>query len=187
MIATILLIVAGLVVLFLIVAATRPDHCSYQRSVVIDAPASSAFPYVNNLQKWQEMSPYVRFDPNAKYTFGGPVAGVGASMAWVGNRNLGQGRLTIAESRPFEQVRMRLEFERPFKCDNVVLFTLQSSGAQTTVTWAMSGKANFMSKAMSLVMNMDKMVGGQFEEGLANLKRLAEADAKKPGVIPVEV
>lgn len=184
---TTLVIIAGLIALFLIVAATRPDHCSYQRSIVIEAPASFAFPYVNNLHKWQEMSPYVRFDPNAKYTFTGPVAGAGATMAWAGNRNLGEGQLTIAGSRPFEEVRMRLEFVRPFKCDNTVVFTLQSAGPQTTVTWAMSGKVNFMSKAMSVVMNLDKMVGGQFEEGLANLKRLAEADAKKSGIVAAGV
>lgn len=175
---TALLIIAGLIALLLIVASTRSDKCHYERSTTLNAPASAAFPYVNDLHKWQEMSPYVRFDPNAKYTFSGPGSGVGASMAWNGNNHIGEGRLTVAESVPYERVRMRLEFFRPFKCDNVVVFTLKQSGAQTTVTWAMSGQVNFIGKLMGLFMNMDKMVGGQFEEGLANLKRLAEGQAK---------
>lgn len=175
---TTLLVIAGLIALLLIAASTRSDKCHYERSLVINAPASAAFPYVNDLHKWQEMSPYVRFDLNARYTFSGPASGVGASMAWSGNNHIGEGRLTVAESIPCERVRMRLEFLRPFKCDNVVVFTLKSSGAQTTVTWTMSGQVNFMGKLMSLFMNMDKMVGGQFEEGLANLKRLAEGTVK---------
>lgn len=175
---TVLLILAGVIAIVLIAASTRSDSCHYERSIVLDAPASAAFPYVNDLHLWQEMSPYVRFDPAAKYTFDGPASGVGASMAWNGNNHIGEGRLTVAESVPYERVRMRLEFVRPFKCDNVVIFTFTPTAAQTTVTWAMSGQVNFVGKLMSLFMNMDRMVGGQFEEGLANLKRLAEGRAK---------
>lgn len=179
MITKILLVLAVAVVVFLIVAAFQHDDCRVERSTLVSAPAAAAFAYVNDLHRWQEISPYVKLDPAAKYTFAGPAAGPGASMAWTGNGKIGEGSLTIVESRPSELVRLRLLFVRPFKCDNVVEFTFAPAGAgQTRVTWTMSGKNNFIAKAMSLVINMDKMVGRDFEVGLASIKARAEADAK---------
>ncbi len=178
MLTTILLIIAGLIAVFLIAAARQPDHFTYSRSIVIAAPASAAFPYFNNMRKWQEMSPYVRLDPSAKYTFSGPESGVGAKIAWDGNGQVGAGSMIIEESKPNDTVRLRLAFLRPFACNNTVLFTLQESGGQTTVTWAMSGQSKFITKAMGVLINMDKMCGKQFEEGLANLKRLTESSTK---------
>lgn len=179
MLTTIFLALAGLIVLVLIIASFKSNDCHFERSITLSAPASAAFPYVSDLHKWQEMSPYVKLDPNAQYTFTTPASGVGAAMTWSGNGNVGAGKLTIMEIQSNELVRMRLEMGKPFKCDNVVRFTLKQSGPQTTVTWAMSGKSNFISKVMSIFMNMDKMVGRQFEEGLGNLKRLVESAGRK--------
>jgi hypothetical protein len=121
-------------------------------------------------------------DPAAKYTFTGPSAGADAALAWAGNSEVGEGEMTIVESRPGELVRMRLDFEKPFKSTCVAEFTFHpvtGEGNQTAVTWSMTGKKNFVSKAMCLILSMDKMVGGPFEEGLAKLKSVVEAKAKK--------
>ena len=117
--------------------------------------------------------------PAANYAFTGPASGPGAAMAWAGNNHLGEGRLTITENRPAERVAMRLEFVRPFACDNTVEFTFQRAGEQTVATWCISGRCNFFAKAMHLFISMDRMVGGQFDEGLGNLKALAGAAVRK--------
>src|SRR5260221_14652047 len=106
-------------------------------------------------------------DPNAATTFGGPASGVGATMDWAGNMKVGEGSMTIVESHPNDLVRFRLDFQKPFAGTNTAEFTFQPQGGQTQVTWSMTGHNNFMGKAMGLVMNCDKMVGGQFEQGFA--------------------
>jgi carbon monoxide dehydrogenase subunit G len=179
MIIKIFIGLAVLVILFLVVASRRPDDFRVERSISISAPATAAFAYVNDLHKWQEMSPYAKLDPAAKYTFTGPLAGVGASMAWVGNSDVGEGRMTITESRPDELVRMKLEFSKPMTATHTAEFAFKPSGGQTIVTWSMHGKNNLVAKAMGLIMNMDKMIGGQFAEGLATLKTLSESPAGK--------
>src|ERR1700710_1192790 len=115
MIAKILLTLAALVAIFLIVAAFQPEDFRVERSVVISAPAAYAFEQVNDLHKWQEMSPYAKLDPSAKYVFTGPSAGVDAAMAWTGNSQVGEGKMTITESKPNELIKIRLDFEKPFK------------------------------------------------------------------------
>ncbi len=175
MLTTILIGLAVLVVLVLVVAALRPADFRIERSISVTAPAALAFGQINDLRKWQEMSPYVKLDPVATYSFDGPTAGVGATMAWYGNSRLGVGRITITDSRPNELVRFRLEFEKPFTCTNTAEFTFKPTGGQTTVTWAMFGQHAFMGKVMGLVINMDKMIGREFEAGLANLKAIVEA------------
>jgi hypothetical protein len=119
-------------------------------------------------------SPWSKFDPAAKFAFEGPRSGPGASATWSGNNKIGEGRQTIVESRPNELVRLKLEFVRPFKSTCAAEFTLKPDGKQTRVSWAMSGEANFVSKLFCLFMNQDKMVGGEFEDGLARLKKLTE-------------
>ena len=179
MIAKILITLAVLVLVFLIVAVFQPSDYRVERSITISAPPALAFNQVNDLHKWQEMSPYAKMDPAAKNTFEGPSAGVGASMTWVGNNKLGEGKMTIIESRPNELVKMRLDFEKPFKSTGFASFNFIGAGNQTTVTWSMVGQKIFITKALGLIINMDKMIGGQFEEGLATLKSLVEAQAKK--------
>jgi hypothetical protein len=179
MITKILIGVAVIVAIFLIVAALQPSEFRIVRSITISAPPSAAFAQVNDLHKWQEMSPYAKLDLAAKYSFEGPSAGTGASLAWAGNSKVGEGRMTITESRPNELVRMRLDFIKPFASTAVADFTFKPAGDQTEVSWSMAGRKIFITKAMCLIMSMDKMVGPQFEEGLANLKALSEASAKK--------
>ena len=174
MILPILTTLAAAVAGALIVLIRRPDHFRIARSIVIAAPPESAFAQVNDLQRWQEVSPYTKLDPAAEYTCSGPQSGTGATLAWAGNNKIGEGRMTIIASCPHEFVRMNLKFFKPFKASNTVEFTFEREAEQTKVTWSMFGRSGFMCKAMGLFFNMDKMCGSQFEEGLANLKAIAE-------------
>ena len=125
------------------------------------------------------MSPYAKMDPAAQYTYTGPRTGTGATLAWVGNNKVGQGRMTIIESQPNELVRMKLEFFKPFQVTNTAEFSFQEEGEQTKATWSMFGKSKFMCKAIGLFVSMDKMCGSQFEEGLANMKAIAEMHSRE--------
>ncbi|MFZ4681947.1 MAG: SRPBCC family protein [Terrimicrobiaceae bacterium] len=166
-------ILAGLVILVAALVAfiaTRPADFTVTRSAVLSAPPAAVFAQVNDLHKWEAWSPWAKLDPNSKATFDGPAAGPGSSMAWAGNNEVGEGKMTITESTPAERIAMRLEFLKPFQATNTTEFTFKPEGDGTRVTWTMSGENNFMAKAVGLVMDCDKLVGGQFEQGLANLK-----------------
>jgi uncharacterized protein YndB with AHSA1/START domain len=170
-------ILIGLVILLAILAviiATRSDEFNVGRSITINAPASDVFATVNDLHKWEEWSPWSKLDPNIKQAYEGPPSGVGASYTWEGNSQVGAGRSTVIESRSDELIRFRLDFEKPFKGTNTAEFTFVPNGNQTVVTWSMSGRKNFVMKAVGLFMNCDKMCGDQFNTGLANLKALVE-------------
>ena len=179
MIKKILLLLAAVIAVILVVAAFRPTHFSIQRSTAIAAPAALVYAQVNNLHTWQDFSPWTKLDPNAKISYAGPVEGTGAVFAWSGNSDVGEGKMTITESRPAEAVRFRLDFVKPMEGTSNVEFAFKQAGGQTTVTWTMSGENNYLARIMCLFMNMDKMVGGQFEQGLASLKTLSEAAVKK--------
>ena len=178
MLKKILITVIVLVLVFVIVVATRPADFRIERSTTIAAPAADVFAHVNDLHKWDAWSPWAKLDLAMKQTHEGSPAGVGAIYSWAGNSEVGEGRMTILESRADELIRIKLEFIKPFAAVNTTEFTFKADGAQTAVTWDMTGKNNFMSKAFGLFMNMDKMVGGDFEKGLANLKSVAEAEKK---------
>jgi len=171
---TILAILAAIVVVFLIIVATRPSEFRLSRSVTIAAPAAGVFPHVNELKKWEPWSPWMKLDPNAKSTFEGPESGKGSAMSWAGNSQVGEGRMTITESKPNELVHFHLDFYKPMAGTSEAEFTFKPEGNGTTVTWSMTGKNNFIAKAMCMFMDMDKMVGGEFEKGLASLKSIAE-------------
>lgn len=171
----ILILVAIAVVIYIIVAAMQPSDFRVTRTGTISASASAVFAHVNDLQKWDAWSPWAKLDPDAKNTFEGPTSGTGAIMRWAGNNKVGQGSMTITESRPDEFIRFKLEFLKPFAATNTAEFTFNYENNQTTVTWSMYGKNSFMGKAIGLVMNCEKMVGGQFEQGLAALKSVVEA------------
>jgi hypothetical protein len=175
----ILLVIAAVIVLLVAVVATRPSDFRVTRSTAISAPPAVVFAQVNDFHNWDGWSPWARMDPEMKATYAGPAAGTGAVYSWVGNNKVGEGRMTIMESHPSDLVRIKLEFIKPFAATNTAEFTFQPQGNQTTVTWNMTGKKNFMTKAMGLVMNMDKMIGGQFDQGLAQMKSVAETAAKK--------
>jgi uncharacterized protein YndB with AHSA1/START domain len=178
MLKKILLVLAVVIAAFAVVVALRSPDFRIERSTVIAASPAVVFAQVNDLHKWQEFSPWAKLDPAARYTFEGPPAGQGAALDWAGNRDVGAGRMTIVESRPAELVRFRLEFREPFESVADTEFVFRSAAGGTSVTWSMSGKNNFLARAMCLFMNMDKMVGGDFEKGLANLKAIAEAQAR---------
>lgn len=171
--------IIGIVIVVAIVAAllyatTRPDTFHVQRTASIKASPDKIFAYINDLHAWEAWSPYAKLDPAMKTRYSGTASGAGSVYEWEGNSQIGAGRVTITDTTPPKQMAIKLDMFKPFAASNDVTFTLQPNGDATDVTWAMDGRNNFMSKLMSLFFNMDKMVGGQFEEGLANLKALAE-------------
>jgi uncharacterized protein YndB with AHSA1/START domain len=170
----ILLALAFIALLFIIVLIGQPDEFKMSRSAKISAPPEKVFPHVNDLHKWEAWSPWAKLDPNAKNTFEGPATGVGSSLAWDGNNKIGSGKMTITDSQPSETIRFRLDFQKPMKATNTAEFTFRPDGGQTVVNWSMSGKNSLGGKVFGLLMNCDKMVGSQFEKGLASLKTIAE-------------
>jgi hypothetical protein len=171
----ILIGVAVVIVLLVIVILTRPATFHIERSIAIAAPPESAFAQVNDFHAWPAWSPWEKLDPQMKKTFEGPPAGVGSKYAWTGNKDVGEGRMTIEKSEKPSTVGIKLEFLKPFEATNTTTFTFAPAPGGSKVTWAMDGENNFVSKAMSLVMDMDKMIGPDFEKGLAALKVAAEA------------
>jgi hypothetical protein len=180
MLLPILIAVAVVVFIFLILVATPPSAFTVTRRGTFSVPPAIVFEHVNNLHLWQTWSYWARIDPAAKNIYAGPPSGVGASMSWAGNNKVGEGRMTIIESRSASLLRFKLEFFKPFKATNSAEFTFESQGSQTLVTWSMSGTNNFMGKAFGLFVNCDKMIGGMFEQGLANLKAIVETPQNKP-------
>ncbi|MEO8007919.1 MAG: SRPBCC family protein [Betaproteobacteria bacterium] len=179
MLKIILITVAVIIAVFAVVVALQPAEFRVARSATMSAPAQVVYAQVEDLRKWQAWNPWQKIDPAMKLTFAGPATGPGASYTWVGNNQVGEGRLTIIESRPNDLVRIKLEFMNPFAATNTATFNFKSEGDRTTVIWSMEGRNNFIAKALHLVMNMDKMVGGQFEKGLADMKLVAEAAPKQ--------
>lgn len=171
-----ILIALGLVIAGLVVyVALKPSEFHTERSVSINASAEKIFPYFNNLQKFNAWNPWAKMDPEAKNSYEGPAEGVGAAMSWDSKKQTGAGKMTIVQSTPNSLVQARMDFERPFKGTNTAEFTLRPEGQSTVVTWAISGKAAFIPKLIcTLFMNHDKMVGGVFEKGLADLKAMVE-------------
>ena len=167
--------VAAVIVVFLIVVALQPSDFRIERSATMRAPAPAAFAQVNDFQNWQAWSPWEKVDPALKRQYDGPKAGTGAVYAWQGNKDVGEGRMTIMESRPGELVRIKLEFFKPFAATNTAEFSFKPAGADNTaVTWSMAGQNTFLSKAISLFIDMDRMVGGMFDQGLTQMKAIVE-------------
>lgn len=178
MIKKILLAIVAIVAAILVVAAFQSEDYQVERRATFAVPAAAVFPHVNEFKKWQAWSPWEKLDPEMKRTFAGPAAGQGSSYSWTGNSKVGEGKMTIAESRPNEKVLIKLEFIKPFEssCDTVFAFAPEGNGS--SVTWTMTGKKNYLSKVMCMFVSMDKMVGGDFEKGLAALKLVAEGAPK---------
>lgn len=171
----ILLALVLVAILLLVVIAGQPDEFKLVREAKISAPREKIFPHVNDLRAWEAWSPWAKLDPNAKNSFEGPASGVGAAMAWSGNKKVGEGRLTITESQANELIGFRLDFVRPFKATNTAEFAFRAEGNQTRVTWSMAGQSNFFFKIFGLLVNCEQMAGKDFEKGLASLKAVAEA------------
>lgn len=161
---------------FVVTASLQPDEFRYTRSATMAATPEQVFGYINNQRKWQEWSPWARMDPNMKVTYDGPEEGTGSVASWDGNRDVGKGISTLTQNRRPEFVQFRLEFLEPMKATHTSEFTLTDNGnGQTTVSWSMYGRNNFVGKAVNLIFDCEKMVGEMFEQGLANLKQIVEA------------
>jgi len=178
MIKKILIGLVAIVALFAVIVALQPSDFRVTRSAAVTAPPATVFAQVNDFHKWEAWSPWAKLDPAAKNSFEGPAEGTGATFRWSGNNDVGEGSMTITESRPSELIRIRIGFLKPFEAANTAEFTFKPVGEQTLVTWSMYGTNNFIAKAFCLFNNMDKMLGGEFEKGLAQMKLAAEAAAK---------
>jgi hypothetical protein len=170
----VVVIIAVLIIGVLIFAATRPDMFRVQRSASIKAPPEIIFAFINDFNRWGAWSPWEKKDPAMKRTFGATASGLGAVYSWEGNKNVGQGSMEIVESTPSSLVRIKLDFLKPLEAHNIAEFALAVQGDTTNVTWAMYGPATFITKLMGVFVSMDRMVGKDFEAGLANLKAVAE-------------
>lgn len=171
------IVILLIIVVVCVVIASRPSAFRITRSVTVSGPASAVFVQVNDFRRWDRWSPWEKLDPATKKSYEGPGAGAGARYAWAGNSKVGEGRMTITESRPNELIRIRLEFLKPFRATHTTDFTFKQEGDRTIVTQSMYGNNNFLGKAITLVMNQDRMIGTMFEKGLAELKSVAEASA----------
>jgi uncharacterized protein YndB with AHSA1/START domain len=174
MFKTIALIIVALVAGVLIFAATKPDTFRVERSIAIKAPPEKIFPLIDDFKRWDAWSPWEKKDPAMKRSYGAITSGKGAHYTWQGNGDVGEGSMDITESVPPSKVALKLDFVKPFEGHNLVEFTLVPKGGMTNVTWSMFGPAPFMSKVMQVFMNMDSMIGKDFEAGLASLKAAAE-------------
>ena len=162
------------ILLVLFLASRKPDSFRIERRAVFRAPLDRVFDQINDFNAWQNWSPWADKDPNAKATFGPVTAGKDAWFAWDGDKNVGKGRMTIIETERPRHVAFRLDFEAPFKATNRADFTLTPRDDGTEVVWAMTGPSPLMSKVMSLFVNIDRMVGGDFERGLERMRALVE-------------
>ena len=174
MLNIVLIAVPVIIVLFIVIVSLQRADFRIARSANISAPGNVVFAQVNDFHNWEAWSPWLGLDPATKTNFEGPATGAGAIFTWSGNKKVGEGRMTILESRPNDSIRIELKFIRPWQATSIAEFTFKLERDQTAVTWAMTGKRKFMEKAVCLFMNMDKMVGGDFEKGLAKMKNIAE-------------
>jgi uncharacterized protein YndB with AHSA1/START domain len=175
----------GVVVLvFLVIVALQPAEYSVARSTTVAAAPERVFPMVNDLHNWDAWSPWAKIDPEMKTTFEGAPAGTGAIYSWTGNNDVGAGKMTITDSRPNERVTLDLHFLRPFEGKSTSEFRFAPVGQGTEVTWTMTGRKNFITKGICMFVSMDKMLGGQFEQGLRQLNTAVQSPPNPPTTAP---
>jgi hypothetical protein len=183
MIKKVILGIVALVVLavvaLVVVVALQPDDFRVTRSATVNAAPDKIFEQINDFHKWESWSPWAKIDPAMKTTYSGPPTGPGSTYVWVGNDQVGEGKMAITASQPNERIAIDIEFVKPFAAKNIIEFIIKPEGDRATVTWTMAGRNNFFAKAFGLFMNMDKIVGGDFEKGLAHLKTVVEAGRKQ--------
>lgn len=171
----ILIGLVAVIAIFAAVVAMQPSDYRIARSATVAAPPAAVFAQVNDFHKWEDWSPWAKLDPNAKVAFAGPDSGEGAKFSWAGNNEIGEGTMTLTESKPNDRIQIKLDFVKPMAGTSTTEFTFKPDGNGTDVTWAMSGHNNFIAKAFCLFFNQDRMIGDYFDKGLQNLKRVAEA------------
>jgi hypothetical protein len=180
MLKKILIALVVLIAAFAGYVAMQPDDLLVQRQATIAAPPAAVFEQVNDLHKWDGWSPWAKMDPQAKVGFEGPGSGKDAIFTWSGNDKIGEGRMTIVDSRPAELVDINVAFTKPFENTSNSKFEFKPEANQTLVTWSMGGRQNFLEKAMCIVFNGKKMIGDEMEKGLSNLKTVAEKSPPAP-------
>jgi hypothetical protein len=173
-IAIIAIVLAVAIAIVLILAATKPDGFSVQRAATMKATPEKIFSLINDFHRWGTWSPWENKDPGMKRSYSGADSGRGAIYAWDGNKNVGSGRMEILDASSPSKIVIKLDFFTPFEAHNTAEFTMLPQGDATNLAWVMHGPASFISKLMQVFMNLDKMIGKDFEIGLANLKRLTE-------------
>ncbi len=178
MLWTIVIIVVA-VILIAVVALlgftlTMPNTFRVQRSASLKASPEKVFPLINDFHQWGAWSPWEKLDPALKRTYSGTASGPGTIYEWEGNKKVGKGRMEIKETTPPSKITIQLDFFMPFEAHNTAEFVLEGQGDSTNVTWSMHGPQGFVFKVMHLIFKMDKMVGKDFEKGLANLKGIVE-------------
>src|SRR3954451_23806685 len=171
-VVAILIVVAISVVLGL--AARKPNTFSVRRETTVSAPPEKIFSLINDFHQWGAWSPYEGKDPGMKRTYSGAPSGKGAVYAWEGNKNVGSGRMEILEAPAPSKVLIKLDFFTPFEGHNTAEFMMLPRGDGTHVTWLMHGPARFVTRLIQVFMNLDNMIGRDFEAGLAKLKKLTE-------------
>jgi len=170
-----ILLVLALAALAVLIAR-QPEHTVITRSATMNAPPERVFEQVNNLRNWGDWSPWAKKDPEQRIAFEGPEAGAGAAFSWAGNKEVGEGRIEIVESDPGRRVKIRLDFLKPMQVTNTAEYSFEPEGSGTRVTWTMTCNGEkFMAKVFSLMMDMDKMIGADFEKGLASMREIVEA------------
>jgi hypothetical protein len=174
MMVKIAIAIAALIVVVLVLAALKPDTFRLERSTMVQAGPERIFPSINDFHNWTAWSPFEKVDPDVKKTYSGPSSGKGAIYEWNGNSKVGQGRMEILDSVAPNKVTIKLDFLKPFEAHNVAEFTMTPKGSATEVKWAMVGPSPFMMKVMYVFVNMDKMLGKDFDSGLAAIKAIAE-------------
>ena len=174
MLKKIAIVIVVLIAAVLIFAATKPDTFRVERSAAIKAPPEKVFALINDFKRWDAWSPWEKKDPAMKRTWGAVTSGKGAMYAWEGNSDVGQGSMEIAESVAPSKVALKLDFVKPFEAHNIVVFTLEPKGGTTNATWAMEGPVPYFAKIIHVFLDMDSMVGKDFEAGLASMKATAE-------------
>ncbi len=175
MLKTIAIVVVVLVAAVLVFAATKPDTFAVQRATRIKAPPEKIFPLINDFHRWGSWSPWEKMDPDMKRTYSGAATGKRAAYAWQGNSKVGEGRMEIVDASAASMIQIKLDFVKPLEGHNTAEFVLEPKGDSTNVTWTMVGPSPYLAKVMGVFVNMDKMIGKDFEEGLAKLKSAAEA------------
>jgi hypothetical protein len=173
-IAIIAVVLAIAIAAILILAAGKPNTFSVERAISVKAPPEKIFPLINDFHQWVSWSPYENKDPAMKRSYSGAESGKGAVYGWEGNSNVGSGRMEILEMSAPSKILIKLDFFKPFEGHNTAEFTMLPQGDATNLNWVMRGPAPFISKLMQVFMNLDHMIGKDFEVGLANLKKLTE-------------
>jgi uncharacterized protein YndB with AHSA1/START domain len=167
-------VLAIIIAIVLVLAASKPDSFRIERAASLNAPAEKIFSLIADFHQWLNWSPWEGRDPALKRTYSGAERGKGAAYAWDGNKNVGSGRMEILEANSPSKIVIKLDFLKPFEAHNTAEFTMLPQGGATNVIWVMHGPAPFVSKVMQVFMNMDRMIGRDFEAGLAKLKAVSE-------------